>query len=48
MKSMKIKSESEMLELGQKVATHLQLPAVIELVGDVGAGKTTFTRRRWS
>ena len=44
MKNMKIKSESEMIELGQKVATHLQLPAVIELVGDVGAGKTTFTR----
>lgn len=44
MKNMKIKSESEMLELGQKVAAHLQLPAVIELVGDVGAGKTTFTR----
>lgn len=44
MKNMKIKSESEMIELGQKVATHLQLPTVIELVGDVGAGKTTFTR----
>lgn len=33
-----------MLALGQKVAQQLKLPAVIELVGDVGAGKTTFTR----
>lgn len=41
---MKITSESEMLALGQKVAQQLKLPAVIELVGDVGAGKTTFTR----
>ena len=41
---MKITSEAEMLALGQKVAAKLKLPAVIELVGDVGAGKTTFTR----
>lgn len=33
-----------MLALGQKVAKNLKFPAVIELVGDVGAGKTTFTR----
>jgi len=33
-----------MLELGRKVAANLQLPVAIELVGDVGAGKTTFTR----
>lgn len=33
-----------MLEFGQKFAQTLSLPAVIELVGDVGAGKTTFTR----
>lgn len=33
-----------MLEFGQKFAEKLQLPAVIELIGDVGAGKTTFTR----
>lgn len=33
-----------MLALGQKVAERLKLPAVIELVGDVGVGKTTFTR----
>lgn len=39
-----IKSEAEMLELGQRLAKNLSLPAVIELVGDVGTGKTTFTR----
>lgn len=41
---MKITSEAEMLEFGQNFAKSLQLPAVIELIGDVGAGKTTFTR----
>lgn len=41
---MKIKSESEMLDLGRKIAQNIDFPAVIELVGDVGAGKTTFTR----
>lgn len=33
-----------MLELGKKFAQNLKLPCVIELIGDVGAGKTTFTR----
>lgn len=41
---MKITSEAEMLEFGRDFAKKLQLPAVIELIGDVGAGKTTFTR----
>lgn len=41
---MRIASEAEMLAFGQKFAQTLSLPAVIELVGDVGAGKTTFTR----
>ena len=41
---MNIASEAEMLEFVQKFAQTLLLPAVIELVGDVGAGKTTFTR----
>lgn len=41
---MRIASESEMIEFGRKFAKRLQLPAVIELVGDVGTGKTTFTR----
>ena len=33
-----------MLELGRRYASDLAFPAVIELVGDVGAGKTTFVR----
>lgn len=41
---MKINSEAEMLEFGREFAKNLELPAVIELVGDVGTGKTTFTR----
>lgn len=39
-----ITSEAEMMQLGQSFAEQLNFPAVIELVGDVGAGKTTFTR----
>lgn len=41
---MLIHSEKEMLEYGEKFAAKLKAPAVIELVGDVGVGKTTFTR----
>lgn len=41
---MLIHSEQEMLEYGKQYAGKLQSPAVIELVGDVGAGKTTFVR----
>ncbi len=37
-------SESEMLVFAENFAKNLKLPAVIELVGDVGVGKTTFTR----
>lgn len=33
-----------MLNYGREFAQKLQLPAVIELSGDVGVGKTTFTR----
>ncbi len=33
-----------MLEFGEQFAKGLTFPAVIELVGDVGTGKTTFTR----
>lgn len=39
-----VRTEYEMIELGKQVASNLTLPAVLELVGDVGAGKTTFTR----
>jgi tRNA threonylcarbamoyladenosine biosynthesis protein TsaE len=41
---MKIASEQEMLEFGTTFAKNVKAPAVIELIGDVGAGKTTFTR----
>lgn len=40
----KFSSESEMIEFGKKLAGTLNFPAVIELVGDVGAGKTTITK----
>ena len=39
---MKIASEQEMLQFGRDFAK--KAPRVIELIGDVGAGKTTFTR----
>ena len=39
---MKINSEQEMFEFGKNFAKNT--PRVIELVGDVGAGKTTFIR----
>ena len=41
---MNVKTEQEMLELGRDFAKKLTCPAVIELIGDVGAGKTTFVR----
>ena len=45
---MLIKSEKEMLrvgkEFGLKLLQQKSFPVVIELLGDVGAGKTTFTR----
>lgn len=40
---MKITSEEEMLAFGEEFAKNLS-NNVIELIGDVGAGKTTFTR----
>lgn len=33
-----------MIEYGKKLAQSLQAPQVLELLGDVGAGKTTLTR----
>ena len=41
---MNINSEQEMLDFGRKFAAQVHFPQVIELIGDVGAGKTTFTR----
>lgn len=39
-----IKSDDEMKKLGQKMAGLIRGGDVLELVGDVGAGKTTFTK----
>ena len=39
-----IHSEAEMIEYGKKLAQSLEAPKVLELLGDVGAGKTTLTR----
>lgn len=41
---MLIRSEQEMLDFGQKYGETHQAPLVLELIGDVGAGKTTFVR----
>ncbi len=41
---MLINSEKEMLEYGEKLGTELKAPVVLELLGDVGAGKTTLVR----
>ena len=41
---MKIASEQEMLDFGKSIAEKISVPCVIELLGDVGTGKTTFTR----
>ncbi len=41
---MKIQSSDDMMALGEKVAQRISAPAILELVGDVGAGKTTFAQ----
>ena len=41
---MLIHSEADMIAFGRNFAAELSAGAVIELIGDVGAGKTTFTR----
>ena len=47
-KGVKVRTEQEMLECGRKLAEKLDFgrdfAAVIEMVGDVGTGKTTLTR----
>lgn len=40
----KINSEEEMKNLGEEISKHFKGGEVLELVGDVGAGKTTFTK----
>lgn len=39
-----LKSEEEMINFGEEIARSISVPAVIELVGDVGTGKTTITK----
>lgn len=41
---MLIHSETEMLKYGEKLGRTLKAPVIIELLGDVGVGKTTLTR----
>ncbi len=44
MTNMQIDGEQEMKQLGQRLASLLKGGEVLELVGDVGAGKTTLTK----
>lgn len=37
-------SEEQMIKFGEALAKQLSFPSVVELVGDVGAGKTTITK----
>lgn len=39
-----VKNEQEMLEFGRDFVGRVRVGVVIELIGDVGAGKTTFVR----
>lgn len=41
---MKISSEEELVEYGRGLVKELRKGGVVELVGDVGVGKTTLTR----
>ena len=39
-----INSEEAMIEFGEELAKNLSFPSTIELIGDVGTGKTTITK----
>lgn len=39
-----INSTEEMIDFGREIGSSLEGSSVLELVGDVGAGKTTFTK----
>ena len=39
-----IKTAEQMEALGQKIGQNIRGGEIIELIGDLGAGKTTFTR----
>lgn len=42
--SIELKSEADTLKLGERLAAHAVPGLVVALVGELGAGKTTFTR----
>ena len=44
MRSFETKSEEETIELGRKIASELPKRAVVLLIGNLGAGKTTFAK----
>ncbi len=39
-----VNSTEEMIEFGREIGSNLEGGSVLELIGDVGAGKTTFTK----
>lgn len=41
---MVIRNEEEMIALGEGLARVLNVPTTVELIGDVGVGKTTFVK----
>lgn len=41
---MEVSSAVAMFDFGREFSAKISAPAVIELIGDVGAGKTTFTQ----
>ena len=38
------KTEEELIKIGEQIGASLKAPAILELIGDVGAGKTTLTK----
>jgi tRNA threonylcarbamoyladenosine biosynthesis protein TsaE len=40
----KLATEEEMIEFGKSIGQTISVPCVIELIGDVGTGKTTITK----
>ncbi len=44
MQNMDLFTEAELISFGEKIGKNLNAPAIIELIGDVGSGKTTLTR----
>lgn len=39
-----LKTEKDLILFGEKLGQSISVPAVIELIGDVGTGKTTITK----